>query len=554
MPIARFQMPDGRIARFEVPDGTTPEQAQEMIAQSLPQLEQAPVEPQGERDNTQSNKDRFMQGFLRDPIAGIQQLGAETEIAGFVAPEWAKSKRAEIQRNEAKYQQARKDAGKTGIDWPRLGGQIVNPVNLGIAALTKTPPGASLPTRMVSGGVAGGLMGGTAPVHGEASRAGQAGLGAAGGVLSAPLTGGAARAVNPKVSPEVQLLRKAGVTPTVGQSLGGAAKTVEDKFTSFPIMGDAITSARKKGMEQFQRAAYDRALNQIGAKSGADVGFEGMQRVHAQLSKAYDDLLPKLSFKPDQQFSQQAGQLRAMVPQSERKLYDQIIGKVTTRATPQGNMSGETFKNVESTLGDEIKALLKDGGYEKGKVAEAVMQYRDLMRHGLERANPTHAPQLQAINKGWANYAILRRAASGPQAAQTGTFTPSQLMQGVQESAKRSGQAAGRAKLSEGRALMQDLATAGQNVLPSKYPDSGTAGRIMQNVLVNPIVGVPQALTGATLGAAGSIPYLPGARQGVDLLLNARPQGASALADVIRRYPGLLAPVAPALVNSGQNR
>lgn len=31
MPIARFQLPDGRIARFEVPEGTTPEQAQSMM-------------------------------------------------------------------------------------------------------------------------------------------------------------------------------------------------------------------------------------------------------------------------------------------------------------------------------------------------------------------------------------------------------------------------------------------------------------------------------------------------------------------------------------------
>ena len=31
MPIARYQLPDGRIARFEVPEGTTPQQAQEMI-------------------------------------------------------------------------------------------------------------------------------------------------------------------------------------------------------------------------------------------------------------------------------------------------------------------------------------------------------------------------------------------------------------------------------------------------------------------------------------------------------------------------------------------
>lgn len=33
MPIAKFEMPDGRIARFEMPDGATPEQAQEVFSQ-----------------------------------------------------------------------------------------------------------------------------------------------------------------------------------------------------------------------------------------------------------------------------------------------------------------------------------------------------------------------------------------------------------------------------------------------------------------------------------------------------------------------------------------
>jgi len=35
MPIARFEMPDGRIARFQVAEGTTPEQAQAMIAEQM---------------------------------------------------------------------------------------------------------------------------------------------------------------------------------------------------------------------------------------------------------------------------------------------------------------------------------------------------------------------------------------------------------------------------------------------------------------------------------------------------------------------------------------
>jgi len=35
MPVARFQMPDGRIGRFEVPEGTTPERAQTLIEEHL---------------------------------------------------------------------------------------------------------------------------------------------------------------------------------------------------------------------------------------------------------------------------------------------------------------------------------------------------------------------------------------------------------------------------------------------------------------------------------------------------------------------------------------
>jgi hypothetical protein len=50
MPIARFEMPDGRIGRFEVPDGTSPEQAQQLIAKAVatqPLKEKPPAEDPG---------------------------------------------------------------------------------------------------------------------------------------------------------------------------------------------------------------------------------------------------------------------------------------------------------------------------------------------------------------------------------------------------------------------------------------------------------------------------------------------------------------------------
>lgn len=53
MPVARFQLPDGRIGRFEVPEGTTPEQAQSMIQAQLPNLGQAaPQLPESLRPRT----------------------------------------------------------------------------------------------------------------------------------------------------------------------------------------------------------------------------------------------------------------------------------------------------------------------------------------------------------------------------------------------------------------------------------------------------------------------------------------------------------------------
>jgi hypothetical protein len=48
MPIAKFQMDDGRIARFEVPEGTTPEQAQSMMQEHFAPTKQ-PEQPKPEQ-------------------------------------------------------------------------------------------------------------------------------------------------------------------------------------------------------------------------------------------------------------------------------------------------------------------------------------------------------------------------------------------------------------------------------------------------------------------------------------------------------------------------
>ena len=77
MPIARFQMPDGRVARFEVPDGTSPEQAQALMGQYMQRTEQPkPASP------TEGNSflDNAMAATGKGMVSVARALGASPEF------------------------------------------------------------------------------------------------------------------------------------------------------------------------------------------------------------------------------------------------------------------------------------------------------------------------------------------------------------------------------------------------------------------------------------------------------------------------------------------
>ena len=78
MPIAKFQLPDGRVARIEVPEGTSPEQAStkfgEFVAsqQQIPQGQQLPQEttqPLPTADSEQGVGNRF--GPVNEAVSDI---------------------------------------------------------------------------------------------------------------------------------------------------------------------------------------------------------------------------------------------------------------------------------------------------------------------------------------------------------------------------------------------------------------------------------------------------------------------------------------------------
>lgn len=117
----------------------------------------------------------------------------------------------------------------------------------------------------------------------------------------------------------------------------------------------------------------------------------------------------------------------------------------------------------------------------------------------LSRNNPAQlAKELANADAAYAKYVRLRNA--GVAAANNeGVFTPSQLMGAV----KKADNSVGKGAMATGDALMQDIATAGQNVLPNKIPDSGTAGRLGLGILAGGGLGYlnPVALAGGALAA-----------------------------------------------------
>lgn len=180
MPIARFQLPDGRVARFEVPDGTSPEQAQAIISEHLSSA--PPIQKQQEPDEAEKIAGnpftRFALGAA-SPFLGAAQLGAEAV--------GAKGVTEHLQRLE---EMKRKGMG-SGFDIAGLAGTVLSPAVLGAM---KIPSAASTLGRAAQGAAVGAGFGAASPVTQDdgfwSTKAEQIGTGAAiGGVIPPAIEG-----------------------------------------------------------------------------------------------------------------------------------------------------------------------------------------------------------------------------------------------------------------------------------------------------------------------------------------------------------------------------
>lgn len=393
MPVARFQMPDGRIARFEVPDGTTPEQAQAMIAEAV--KTQPPVQKPG-----------AVQQALGDLGAGAIR-GAGSIGATLLTPVDALARAAGVQNSfigRTDRRQAMDDALKSmGFDTDstafgvgKLGAEIAGTAGIGGAlgqVATKVAPqvatkfpalleaittsgmkaggatgAAGLGARTVGGGITGGLS--AAAINPEDAAIGAATGAALPGVLQG--AGRAGQAVgsafkNSKTRAAEKLAEALDMTP---QALAAKLKKggVELVPGSRPTVGQILQSPQANALEKtVSQSPGGAALKQRYAEQNAArlAALEGVAPVDPRGLRSIQDDFGASALKAiksgDEAARARTREAYGAVPQDETALYLPDFRSIADKYFPAGSFGGRSAVDQALATADDIGMLQLPG-------------------------------------------------------------------------------------------------------------------------------------------------------------------------------------------------
>lgn len=399
---------------------------------------------------------------------------------------------------------------------------------------------ATLPVGALRGGaIAQGALAGALNVEDRTPGgvAAGAGLGAVGGKLGDMAFGALANKMAGATRPDIKALTAAGIKPTPGQFFGGKYLAREDKLMSQPVIGPKIADARTAGIDQFNRALVNKALAPIKTKlpKGVQTGFEANAFAQKAVSDAYGRVVPKMAVKPDQPFSNEIQTLIASAQSLPKDAQRQLQATINRMGlVKQGGLAGKELQNVRSELGRMSSSYSGSGNAWERELGQFLAGARDHLDDLISRQNPTLKPEFEAANKAFRGQLVVDRAA---RQADNGVFSVGQAKQAIiaaDPTRRKTATAAG-------EAYLQPFVNAARNVLPSKTPDSGTAGRLMEGRLV-------PALRGAASSAGYEIDRL------MAELASRAPQGLVSAAGAARRPAGLFGSTAPAAALRDQRR
>lgn len=334
-------------------------------------------------------------------------------------------------------------------------------------------------------------------------------LGAVGGSLGPARP----RQVRP-VRPEIRALSAEGVQLTPGQMAGGAVQHIEDAATSLPILGPAISGARRRGVEGFNRAVLNRALRPIGEElpAGIQTGHEAIAHAGDRISAGYRAALPEGGVRADPGFTESVSGLlpdiQTLTPRNSRRLQTIVEERLSSRLGADGRLDGPTYQRVMGELENEAKRFSTSTDADEQAIGNVLGGIRGALRDAATRQNPRFGERIRQLNEAWANITRAETAAAAGKDP-AGVFTPAQYDTAVKagsDTVRRRGYA-------RGEALGQDLSSAAKAVLPNSIADSGTATRGMVGMVLGSggfAAGGPAGVAATAGGlAVGAQAYSP---------------------------------------------
>lgn len=458
---------------------------------------------------------------LADPLFGGAQIGArmgpdEGGAAFANYDELAKRKQAvdqAVQQRQQAYtanRQAANPGQKLGTDWYRLLGNVGAQAPL--AAAIPAGAGAGLGTRLALGGAAGALGGSQAPVTNPQNflrqKLGQTALGTVAGTGLSGASQAVGGALAPRLSPDIAALRNAKVPLTAGRVMGGPAQSFEQRLAGLPIIGDFINNRERQSLEGFNRTTINQALEPIGASLPAKApwGRESLKNMYTAIDKAYDTALDPIDkVAGDADFGRSLAQLKTVAQKKPDvwSRFEPVWQEAVDSFAGDKTMTGRGVKQMMSELGRDARNYSRSDDYDKRELAARMNDLKGQLSALVQRQWPEEAGKLTSADKSYAMAMRIGQAANR-RAGSEGKFTPMDLL-----TASRSQGGGMRGKeFQQGDALFQQWGELANRILPSKIPDSGTAGRFF----------AAHPVTGTALGLGNLAGYVPAHLAGKALL------------------------------------
>jgi hypothetical protein len=528
------------------------------------------VTPMGERFAT-GFKDPFLggaqraievgkasQAFTTNPLINLMNvLGQKSFDVGLKAT-GQKPAAEQIQQDISQTRQ--NYVAPEGVDWARIGGNIVNPTTF----ISPTSAATSLLGKTGVGVATGAGYSALAPTMSQEELQSNLGTGAVTGGLFAPVAAGIGRVISPNAStdPQMKIIKDMGISPTLGQTLGKRWNSYEEKLTSVPLIGDIIANARTKNEEKFRTGLFNTILSNVDEKLPTQTlkGRDPLNYTKDKIQSSYKNLLSKLGAVPvDNTFTTQADELATMIQKSgmsPEKVaeFNYLLKPIKDAQSEAGYITSDSYKKIESELSKQIKKLNASDNTFDTTLSSAASQLKDNLYSMLERhANnlPTTtgknlAEDLQRTNKAWAMYKRTVKAA-GAQGAEVGEFTPSQFARAVSQLEPS------KDRYGEGSALLQDVSDAAKSVIGNKISNA------------NPYVRSIGALAGGAAAFANLPNYLmaaiatygaynPISQKLINKALTERPELAPAVREFINQQSPRALAVTPSLLGKNNEQ